>query len=86
MIMDPVEMRTQYRYAKDKKKCISILAELNGCDRSKIMGIVSAGDGALGAGQDGSRELLLKKLNAIDRKIKRLEAEYREAAMLLMES
>lgn len=83
MIMSPGEIRMQYKHAKDRKKCVSILAELNECDKSKIMDIISAGDGSGGAGGYGNEELL-KELDDIDRQIKILEEKYRETVALLL--
>ena len=34
------EIRRQYKYAKDRKKCISILADLNCCSTGEILEIV----------------------------------------------
>ena len=44
MEMDAGEIRMQYRYAKDRKKYISILEELNDCSRDDIKAVLGLGE------------------------------------------
>lgn len=90
MLMDVEEIRRQYRYAKDKKKCISILAELNACGTDRIIEIVHAGS-EKGSGQapaawspTSEQKALMDRLDELDAMIKPLEDEYRRTAEKLL--
>lgn len=90
MLMDAREIRRQYRYAQDKKKCILILAELNDCPLSSIIKIVHA-DREKEPWQDPAewspspeQKALMDRLDELDAMIKPLEDEYRRTAEALM--
>lgn len=90
MLMDIKEIRRQYRYARDKKKCISILAELNDCPIGSIIKIVHA-DREKEPWQDPAewipspeQKVLMDRLDELDAMIKPLEDEYRRTAEALM--
>lgn len=91
MQMTEVEIRRVYKSARNKKKQISILAELNGCSTGKILGIVHVGmpiQAETGAGAEPSTESeekrnLMQRLDELDAMIKPLEDEYRRTAEML---
>lgn len=90
MLMDAGEIRRQYKCARNKKKCISILAELNGCSTGRIIEIVHK-DREKEPGQDPAawnpspeQKVLMDRLDELDAMIRPLEDEYRRTAEALM--
>ncbi len=92
MLMDTGEIRRQYKYAKDKKKCISILAELNACGTDRIIEIIHAGSEKESASGKApvewspspEQKVLMDRLDELDAMIKPLEDEYRRTAEKLL--
>lgn len=85
------EIRRQYKYAKDKKKCVSILADLNCCSKSEILGILHPdGDRKQKAVRtrpdttdwqpSAEAQALIARLDELDAMIKPLEDEYKRTA------
>lgn len=85
------EIRRQYKYAKDKKKCISILAELNCCSTEKILEIIHTQSErqkeqpkpAVQHPTSGQKALM-DRLDELDAMIKPLEDEYKKTVAELM--
>jgi len=88
MIMDIGEIRRQYKYAKDRKKCIAILADLNDCSTGEILEIVHTkmDDHEERPKPAGWHPTLEQKalMDRLDAMIKPLEDEYRRTAAELM--
>ena len=91
MIMDIGEIRRQYKYAKDRKKCVAILADLNDCSTGRILEIVhterenQAEQPKLTEWNPTSEQkALMDRLDELDAMIKPLEDEYRRTAAELM--
>ena len=91
MIMDIGEIRRQYKYAKDRKKCVDILADLNYCSTGEILNIVHTKmddheERPKPAGWHPTLEqkALMDRLDELDAMIKPLEDEYRRTAAELM--
>lgn len=88
--MEIEEIRREYKYAKNKKKCISILAELNNCSIDRIIEIVHAvretepGQAAKEWVPLPEQKALMDRLDELDALIKPLEDEYRQTAADLM--
>lgn len=92
MQMTEGEIRQVYKSARNKKKQISILAELNGCSTGKILGIVhaeipiqiEAGVGADPGTEPEEKRNLMQRLDELDAMIKPLEDEYRRTSAELL--
>ena len=93
MEMADSEIVQMYRHARDKGAQVKILAELNRTSSMKIIEILSNGGEEVRiqlpsrrkkrAGELPDKEYrtaLVKRMDELDAKIARLEAEYREAA------
>lgn len=83
------EIRRLYKSAKNKKKQIAILAELNRCSTGRILEIVhgqkDSADAGTGLGFAGwepapEQKALMDRLDGLDAQIKALENEYRRTA------
>lgn len=80
------EIRRQYKYAKDRKKCISILAELNCCSEDDIKTIIGLNEKQnLKIEKNKKIKLNSKEINSLydrldelNKKIKKLEDEYKQ--------
>ncbi len=87
--MDIGEIRRQYKYAKDKNKCVSILADLNCCGTDKILSILQlAADDKKTSDFDEwqptkEQKALMDRLDELDAMIKPLEDEYKRIAEAL---
>lgn len=88
------EIRRLYKSAKNRKKQVSILADLNRCSTGRILEIVRVQKDAEGAeAGHGSAEwepapgqkALMDRLDELDSQIKVLEDEYRNTVAQLME-
>lgn len=97
MLYTSEEIRRKYRLAKDKKKQISILAELNQCSTGTILEIVHSGRGKqenedidihYSTEWQPSKEqkVLIDKLDELDVIIKPLEDEYKRIAVELIKA
>lgn len=83
MEMSVGEIKRNYDNAKNKERQISILAELNDCDRSEIEKIVLV-EGKRELAEPSPAEMSLRyvinrlflKLDELDENIKSMEAEY----------
>lgn len=88
MLMDVGEIRRQYKYAKNKKKCVSILAELNCCGKEKIEQILGldkrATDDRLSKPNENRINFLYARLDKLMALIKPLEDEYNRIVAELM--
>lgn len=92
MEMEVGEIRRQYKYAKDKKKCISILADLNCCSVNNIKSVLKLNetqDIGISENQkialnDNEIKSLYDRLDELDAEIKPLEDEYRRTVQILM--
>ena len=93
MLMDIGEIRRQYKYAKDKKKCISILAELNCCSTGDILKIVHSDEArkerremhdSIEWHPTPEQKALIDRLDELDAMIKPLEDEYKRTSAELM--
>lgn len=91
MLMSAREIRIQYKYANDKNKCISILAELNACSTEKILEIVHTPRDRQEERPEPAewhptleQKALMDRLDELDAMIKPLEDEYRRTAEALM--
>lgn len=90
MQMDIGEIRRQYKYAKNKKKCVSILAELNCCSKKEIFDILNLKEDkrqkAVRTKPDtvwkppAEAQSLIARLDELDAMIKPLEDEYKRTA------
>ena len=91
MIMDTGYIQRQYKYAKNKRKCVAILADLNDCSTEKILGIVNNQR----ENQDertkpaewrptSEQKALMDRLDELNSMIKPLEDEYKRTAAELM--
>lgn len=86
------EIKRQYKCAKDKKKCISILAELNCCSTDRIKDILGLCEKAsTKAVEDERIALNAKEIKALyaspdelDAQIKPLEDEYKRTVRMLL--
>ncbi len=94
MQMTDGEIRSMYKSAKDKKKQIEILAQLNCCDTGKILQIVHHNREAKEeSGKHDSEDyitshkakVLMDRLDELDAKIKPLEDEYKRTVEALMQ-
>lgn len=80
------EIRRQYKYAKDRKKCISILAELNCCSKDDIKTIIGLNEKQnLKIEKNKKIKLNSKEINSLydrldelNKEIKKLEDEYKQ--------
>lgn len=92
MEMSVGEIKRSFDQAKDKKRQIGILADLNCCDRSEIEKIISAENrgehhepvraaaekmSKKAMGLDEVIDILFVRLDELEEKIKPLEEEYR---------
>jgi len=91
MEMGIEEIKRQYKYAKDRKKCISILAELNCCSKDDIKAIIGLAEKKNDASDNQKVKLsaneiksLYNRLDELDAAIKLLEDEYKRTAAELM--
>lgn len=92
MEMGTGEIKRQYKYAKNRKKCIAILAELNCCSADEIKAILGLRDASgRKAVQSGRTRLsteeinsLCEKLDELDAQIKPLENEYKRTVQMLL--
>ncbi|WP_297642780.1 hypothetical protein [uncultured Bacteroides sp.] len=91
MIMDIGEIRRQYKYAKDRKKCVDILADLNCCSTGEILEIVHTErenqeerPKPAGWHPTPAQKAFMDRLDELDAMIKPLEDEYRRTAAELM--
>ena len=86
MMMDVGEIQRQYKYAKDRKKCVSILAELNCCSKEDIWRIVNpVADEKKQNTHAGwvptvEQQSYMDRLDELDAMIKPLEDEYKRTA------
>ena len=87
------EIRRIYKSARNKKKQIPILAQLNCCSTGDILKIVHSGEARREKREmldstewnpTPEQKALIEKLDEIDAKIKTLEDEYRRTAAELM--
>lgn len=85
------EIRRQYKYAKDRKKCISILADLNCCSTGRILEIVHTQSECQKEQSQPAQWLptseqkaLIDRLDELDALIKSLENEYRRTVAELI--
>lgn len=94
MQMTGEEIRRLYKSAKNKKKQITILADLNRCSAGRILEIVHVQKDAAGkeAGHKSAewepepqQKALMARPDELDIQIKALENEYRRTARELME-
>lgn len=92
MEMEIGEIRRQYKYAKDRKKCISILAELNDCskdDIKEILGLDKIHDRKIEEVHkitlnDAEIESLYDRLDELNAAIKPLEDEYKRTVQMIL--
>ena len=91
MIMDIGEIRRQYKYAEDRKKCVAILADLNDCSTSEILEIVHTERDEqeeqpkpVEWHPTSEQKVLMDRLDELDAMIKPLEDEYKRTAAELM--
>lgn len=83
------EIRRQYKYAKNKKKCISILAELNCCSKDDIKAILGLTENknVKVANKvklnDNDVKSLYERLDELNAMIKTLEDEYEQTVKML---
>lgn len=73
--MQESEIISLYRQSRNKSTQIGILAELNATRKSKIIGILSRNGEKI---PERDMKSLVNRMDRIKRKIKDLEAEYRE--------
>lgn len=93
MQMTDNEIRRDYNSAKNKKKQLGILAELNCCSVAEIKDIVLCTPKVkatppasinLAEGQINKvKDMLAQKLDALDEEIKRLESQYKETVIAM---
>ena len=88
MQMGNDEIRMRYKYAKNKKQMISILADLNCCGKSVIRDIVgekpksnNPANVSLNAEQIDS---LFTRLDELEEQIKPLESEYKRTVQMIL--
>lgn len=81
MEMDTGEIRRQYKYAKDRKKCISILADLNCCSKDDIKAILGLNE--KNSGNIEEINSLYARLDELDAAIRPLEDEYRRTVKMI---
>lgn len=95
MEMSAGEIRRHYKYAKDRKKCIYILAELNCCSTDRIKEILFVSETQrmqnVKVSVDhriklNSNEIksLYKRLDELDAEIKPLEDEYKRTVHMIL--
>lgn len=93
MEMEIGEIRRQYKYAKDRKKCISILAELNCCSKDEIKTILGLnGEHRTKSRTKKEQRILLNteeinslyaRLDELNVLIKPLEDEYKRTVQMI---
>ena len=92
MEMEVGEIRRQYKHAKDRKKCISILAELNDCSKDDIKMILGLDGNQVGKPaedqkfnlSDNEIKSLYNRLDELDAEIKPLEDEYKRTVQMIL--
>lgn len=91
MEMGIEEIRMQYKYAKDRKKCISILADLNCCSKDDIKEIIGLSERPNTKAREDQRitlnteeiKSLYARLDELDAVIKPLEDEYKRTVQMI---
>lgn len=92
MEMEVGEIRRQYKHAKNRKKCISILAELNCCSKDDIKAILGMNENQDNKSakvhefelSDNEIKSLYNRLDELDAAIKPLEDEYKRTVQMIM--
>lgn len=78
--MSEREICSDYRNAKDRNEQIKVMAELNGIDRMEVMRILVKNGERLTCRVSGQLE---RRLETLNRKIAKLEQEYREITWII---
>lgn len=88
MQMGNDEIRVRYKYAKNKKQMISILADMNCCSKNAIMGIVGENQKSNNPANVSLNteqiESLFSKLDELEEQIKPLESEYKRTVQMIL--
>lgn len=92
MEMGTGEIRREYKYTKDRRKCISILTDLNCCskdDIKEILGLNKINDKKIEEAHkitlnDAEIESLYDRLDKLDAEIKPLEDEYKRTVRMIL--
>ncbi len=92
MEMSEWEIRRQYKYAKNRKRCVSILAELNDCSKDDIKVILGLDRNQVGKPaedqkfnlSDNEIKSLYNRLDELNAEIKPLEDEYKRTVQMIL--